>query len=180
MKYVILLVNLILIGSRVNAQGVKPLAKAEEVLATSGALLEKQFYDIGKVKGIEVQILRVKNLSSKVEFNAVRLSYTYRSQYSSDEKIATLDAEEMDGLLKSMDYILNITIKENKTTYSEVVFTSRTGTRVGVYYDLIAEEWKAFVEIDKYKTNSSVFFGTNSLQELYNVFVKANEELSRP
>ena len=78
----------------------KELSQADQFSAQAGTLMEKQFLDIGTVKGIAVKVLKIKDLTSGTTKSALRLEYEYKSSYTNDTKVAILDADEIDGLIK--------------------------------------------------------------------------------
>ncbi len=144
----------------------KQTTQAEEFSATSGTLIEKQFIDIGKVKGISVQILKLKDLNSGVSKSALRFEYDYKSSYTSDTKIATLDLDEIDGLLKSLNNLKTKVFNSTRDVYTEITFRSRTGFEAGAYYDVDKSKWVAYVKLEKFDSKSQVFFSTDDLNSM--------------
>lgn len=80
-------------------------SKAIEFLKTDGSLLIKEFYDLVKVKGVECQVLVITNVVSKKKIGCLRLETKYSSSYSSDSCIGTLDSDELDACIQSLQYI---------------------------------------------------------------------------
>ena len=116
--------------------------------------MEKQFFDIGKVKGLEVKVLKFKDLNSGTTKNSLRFEYAVKSSYSSDTKIAALDADEIDGLIKSIKNLQTNVFPSTKDVYTEVTFKSRTGFEAGAYYNVEKNKWTAYVQVEKYDRNS--------------------------
>jgi hypothetical protein len=149
----------------------KQTTQAEQFSATAGTLIEKQFVDIGKVKGISVQVMKLKDLNSGTTKSALRFEYDYKSSYSSDTKVATLDLDEIDGLLKSMNNLKTNVFPSTRDVYTEVTFRSRTGFEAGSYYDVDKKKWVAYCKLEKFDNNSEVFLNTDDFSAML-VFVE--------
>lgn len=137
----------------------KITSQAEQFSAVSGTLIEKKFIDIGKVKGVSIQVMKLKDLNSGESISALRFEYEYRASYTSisDTKIAHLDLDEIDGLIKSMKNIKTTVFPSIPTIYTEVTFTSRTGFKAGAYYDMTKAKWFTYVKLEKFDSDSRVF-----------------------
>ncbi len=124
-----------------------PLSEAEQVSGKAGSLVEKQFASMGKVKGVGVEVMTVRNLSDKSEVRAVRFSYTEPKQYAS-EKASVLDKDELDGLIASLRTLKGL-FAEKRDNYTEVTYSSRTSFKAGAYYDVKHGMWQGFVEVGR-------------------------------
>jgi len=155
----------------------KQTTQAEQFSATAGTLIEKQFVDIGKVKGISVQVMKLKDLNSGTSKTALRFEYEYKSSYTSDTKIATLDLDEIDGLIKSMNNLKTIVFPSTRDVYTEVTFKSRTGFEAGAYYDVDKAKWVAYAKLEKYDSNSQVFFNTEDFASMLTLVEQAKTKM---
>jgi len=130
--------------------------KLELFLAEKGKLSVKEFFALGKVSG---------NARTKVELTAVVI-YTPGEE---DERLrglkievinaggsyvkrksSFLDLEEIDGLLKAIDYVVGLSKEWEgvQKEYIEVVFSTKDDFRVGFYQRGIKQ--KAFVSSGTY------------------------------
>jgi hypothetical protein len=114
-----------------KSQTEEKLSNVEKFSEQAGSLLEKTFLKIGSVKTLEVVVLKVKDINTGKGFSALR--FEYELPYTKDQKINAVDQDEVDALTKSMNAMFAIfnTTKEN---YTEVVFKSRSGFKIGSYY----------------------------------------------
>ena len=80
----------------------KEMSNLEKFSAKSGTLIQKDFTNVGSVKGISIQVAKLKDLNSDVSLSALRFEYEYKGNYSSDTKIAVLDKDEIEGLIESI------------------------------------------------------------------------------
>jgi hypothetical protein len=81
-------------------------SKAVEFSARDGSLIKREFTKLGKVGGVDFQVLLLTDVLKNEKLACLRLTTTYYSSASrsSDEYIGTLDADEIDACLKSLDY----------------------------------------------------------------------------
>lgn len=79
-----------------HTQDPAPMSEAEKISTKAGALVETQFVDIGTVRGVDVNLMVVKSLTDQSTTQALRVSYTKVTQYTSDTKISVLDKDEID------------------------------------------------------------------------------------
>jgi len=125
-----LILFLLLVGFTCNAQDAptnSDLSKAEEFSSKSGRLIQKQYLEMDKIKGIEIKVVKYSDLISKENVTAVHFSKVVTTQYTSDTKIARLDADEIDGLIKSIQKIEVEVFPRKPTAYTEVLYKSRSG-----------------------------------------------------
>ena len=155
----------------------KELSQAEQFSATAGTLIEKQFVDIGKVKGISVQVMKLKDLNNSTSKSALRFEYEYKSSYTSDTKIATLDLDEIDGLIKSMNGLKTNVFPSTRDVYTEVTFTSRTGFKAGAYYDVDKAKWVAYMKLEKFDSNSQVYLTTEDFASMLTLIEQAKSKI---
>jgi hypothetical protein len=155
----------------------KQTTQAEQFSATAGTLIEKQFVDIGKVKGISVQVMKLKDLNSGTSKTALRFEYEYKSSYTSDTKIATLDLDEIDGLIKSMNNLKTTVFTSTRDVYTEVTFRSRTGFEAGAYYNVDKAKWVAYIKLEKFDSNSQVFFNTEDFASILTFVEQAKTKM---
>lgn len=153
------------------------LTQAEQFSSQSGTLIEKQYLEIGKVKGIKVEIAKFKDLNSSIEKNALRFEYEYKSSYSTDTKIASLDSDEIDALIKSIKNLQNSVFTTTREIYTEITFKSRTGFEAGAFYGVDKAKWSAYVQIEKFDRNSTVFLSTEELISLLGLIEKAKAKM---
>lgn len=135
----------------------KELTQAEQFSKRSGTLIERQFISIGKIKEVEVKVLKIKDLNSEVDDSALRIEYEYRGSSITDTKIAHLDEDEMEGLVKSIKNLQTSVFGSKRESYTEVSFTSRTGFQAGAYFETLKNKWVAFVQVEKYDSKSIVY-----------------------
>ena len=150
----------------------EPATKIEQFSERSGRLIQKEFIDIGVVKTVDVQVLRLTDLIDGTTTSGVRLSYTA----SNDVKTAFLDADEVDGLIKSIAALKNA-FTTQKATYTEIVFVSRGGFRAGAYFSPAGSKWTTFIRLERFDTRSSVFMATEDFDKLASLLETGKAQL---
>ncbi len=155
----------------------KQTTQAEQFSSQAGTLIEKQFIDVGKVKGITIQVMKLKDLNSGTTKTALRFEYEYKSSYTSDTKIATLDLDEIDGLLKSMNNLKTNVFTSTRDVYTEVTFRSRTGFEAGAFYDINKSKWTAYVKLERFDSNSEEFLNTDDFSTMLTLIEQAKAKM---
>ena len=141
-------------------------------LAEKGKLIIKEFYKLGKVGG---------SSRSKIEFTAVviyepgqederlrglQIEVTTSGGTYVKRETSFLDLEEIEGLLKAIDYIVNLSKewKDVQKEYIETVFSTKDDFRIGFYQEGIKQ--KAFASSGTY---GRVFCRFPMLQKLSSI-----------
>ncbi|WP_192822801.1 hypothetical protein [Rufibacter sp. LB8] len=152
-------------------------SKADLFSAKSGTLIEKEFLDVGKVKGVEVQVIVLKDLIHAAKTSAVRFAAVTGSGYSAGTKIGSVDADELEGLIKSIKLIQSSLLPSSPANYTEVSFTSRGGFEAGCYYSQDKKKWSAYLKLSKFDSNSMVFMSPEELVQVLALLELAKAKL---
>jgi hypothetical protein len=145
---------------------VSTISKGEEFSAQAGKLIEKQFLSIGKLKGLRIDVVKFKDLVSGATASTLRFEYDVKKTYTTDTKRASIDADEIEGLIKSLKILKSDVLTTSRDIYTEVIFKSRTGFQAGAYWDLKTSSWKGFIQVEPYSSDSFISMSTNELEEL--------------
>ncbi|MBR3064534.1 MAG: hypothetical protein IKG90_02665 [Bacteroidales bacterium] len=179
-KSFVLLISLFVVATafaQTQTDEEKTTSKTLEFLSKDGSFIVKEFYDVGKVKGVECQVLIATDVVKKEKMGCLRLEKTYYSSYSSsgDSYIGTLDYDELDACIKSIDYIIETLLPSGPSVYTESEYKTRDNVKVGAFYDEKKNTWSAFVYTKGHTSRSAAFFDSSSLSDLKNVMIKAKE-----
>lgn len=172
MKKALLVIAVVLI-TFVSVAQEKSESKTLEFMSEGSSLIKKEFYDLGSVKGVKCQVLIVTNLLQNTKLGCLRLETTYPSYSSSDTYIGTLDYDEIDDCIKSIDYIKNNILTSIPDIYTETQYSTRDNIQVGAYYSEKKASWTAYVYTKAYTSRSAAFFDSTSLAALVAVMTKA-------
>jgi hypothetical protein len=154
----------------------RELSNIEKFSAKSGTLIEKKFIDIGSVKSVKVRVLRLTDLVSNARMSGVRLEYEHSGRLGSDTKIAFLDPDEVDGLLKSIDVLKSKVFISNPDSYTEVEFNSRGGFEAGGFFS--KGEWATFLKLERFDRDSFVFLKPEDFDVLKDLLQQAKAKFS--
>ncbi|WP_157607972.1 hypothetical protein [Seonamhaeicola sp. S2-3] len=149
----------------------KELSNAEKFSSKSGTLIEKEFLDVGTLKKAEIKVIHYTDLISNESVSALRFEYEVASSYSSDTKVASLDADEIDGLIKSIKMMQEKVFTSSPTNYTEVTYKSRGGFEAGCYWS--KGDWGTYLKLEKYDGKSYVFLKKDDFPELLTLLEKA-------
>lgn len=150
-------------------------SNAEKFSERSGSLIQKAFIDIGDLKKCELKVIHYTDLVSNQKTSALKFEYDYKSTYSSDTKAAVLDADEIDGLIKSIRIIQDKIFPSTPTNYTEVSFRSRSGFEAGCYSK--KDSWSAYIKLERFDSNSYVFIEKEDLTKLLTLLEQAKAKL---
>lgn len=123
----------------------KELSNAEKFSAKNGRLLKREFVDVGEVNGAKIQVLYITDMSDNQKISCVRFE---QERYGERTRIATIDSDELDGLIKALKIMQEKVFATTPTTYTEVEFKSRGDFEAGCYFS--GDEWSVYISIDRY------------------------------
>jgi len=179
MKIIVIIFFGLLLTSLAFSQTIdeRRTTRAEQFGATAGVLIEKYFIDIGKVKGIKIQVMKLKDIHNRTSKAAL---YFFRD----DEPLyktgyAFLDIDEVDGLIKSMNYIMTTVLTSTRNVDTQITFRSRTGFALSVSYftDRTKPEWHILFEVEESNYESWVDFNTEDFASMLKLLVKAKTKM---
>ncbi len=153
-------------------------SKTEKFTSASGRLIKREFIDIGRSNGCEFKVMHMTDLITNEKISALRIEKKVAGTYTTDTKIAVLDADEIDALLKSFRAI-KTALGTTPAVYTEISFTSRGGFEAGSFYSTEKSKWSIYMKLEEYDSNSYVFMKTEDLDELIALAEKAKEELGK-
>lgn len=136
MKMVIKIIFILFVFNISFAQEkINVLSNAEIFSSQAGTLIEKEFLDIGRInKTTEIKILKITDMISGDSIKSLRITTDVTGSYSTETKIAQLDSDEIDGLIKSLIIIKENVFNTNASNYTEITFKSRSGFEAGCYW----------------------------------------------
>lgn len=146
-------------------------SKAVEFMAVDGTFLIKEFYDLPKVKGVGCTVLIMTNVVSGKKMGCFRLETQYHSQYSNDSYIGTLDSDELDACIQSLEYIKNILLISTPEIYTEATYKTRDGVKLGAYFS--KSKWTAYVYTKSHTSRSAEFLDVASIDSFITVMQQA-------
>jgi hypothetical protein len=152
---------------------VKEISNIEKFNSRSGTIFKKEFINIGKIKNCDIQVYKTHDLISKEKRSGVRFEFEYRSSVSNDTKIAVLDGDEIDGLIKAIEIIKSDILTTKSENYTEVTFKSRSGFEAGCFNSNESTNWSAYIKLEKYDNRSMVFLKNSELEDLIPILQNA-------
>lgn len=151
------------------------ISNAEKFSAKAGTLLQKEFYDIGEIKGCKLMVIHYTDLIGTQKTSSLKFEFEYSGKYTSDTKAAVLDADEIDGLIKSITMMQEKVFPTSPSTYTEVSFKSRGGFDAGCYSS--KGSWSTYMKLEKYDKDSYVWLTKDDFPTLLNLLQHAKAKL---
>ena len=131
----------------------KTESKTLEFMSRGSSLIKKEFYDLESVKGVECKVLIVTDLLENKKIGCLRLETTYTGYSTSDTYIGTLDYDEIDDCIKSINYIdcfIKSCDAENDKQLINAIH-NWLSTEIYVPYEIITIEYINFATGQKYR-----------------------------
>lgn len=151
----------------------KELSNAEKFAYSAGALIQKKFIAIGSVRKVDLIAVHYLDLNSLDTLTALRFEYFVASTNRTVTKIATVDLDEMDGLIAAVKMIQEKVHSANLINRTEVSYRTRGEFEVGCY--LKDQEWTAYLQLFSCDFDSRVRLKEGDLSQLLGLLEKAKE-----
>ena len=152
-------------------ENVKEESKSETIkfLKKDGACFKKEFYDLGNVKGVECKVLIITDVVENSKIGCLRLEVRTH--------IGTLDYNEIDACIKSLEYIKSI-IENKPSVYTEIEYVTNDGIEIGAFYSdkytvVYNQGWNAYVETDNFISGSTEYFAPKNINSLIEILHNA-------
>lgn len=150
-------------------------SNAEKFSKKVGSLMQRVYFEIGTVKGAKLTVVHYTDLMTQVKQSALRFEYESADKYSTDTKKAVLDADEIDGLIKSINIIMHNVLSVNPTEYTEVDFRTRGGFEAGCFWSKL--KWSTYLKLEKYDGKSYVWLEPEDFSVLLKLLEQAKVKL---
>lgn len=160
------------------AENSQSKSKTLEFLEKDGSFIQKEFYPLGKVKGVECEVLILTNLLNKQKMGCLRLKTTYYNRVGgNDTYIGTLDSDELSASVQSLQFIKDQLMPTNPSTYTEAEYKTRDGVKLGAYSS--DKGWKSYVYTKGYTSRSAEFFDASHIDSLIGYLNQAKDMITQ-
>lgn len=178
MKIIIILISVLTVNLSYGQTKTteKELSNAQKFSSKAGTLIQKEFLEVGTIKKALIKVIHYKDLISLDSVSSVKFEYEVVGKYSSDTKAASLDADEIDGLIKSMKMMQEKVFIATPLNYTEVTYKSRGGFEAGCYWS--KGDWSTYLKLEKFDGKSYVFLKKEDFPELLTLLEKAKQMLN--
>lgn len=153
----------------------KEQSNAEVFSSKAGTLMQKEFVEIGTLKKAKVQVLYYTDLISNMKKSALKFELEVASTYSTDTKVAVLDVDEIDGLMKSIKLMQDKVMVTVPANYTEVYYRSRGGFEGGCFTSKGA--WSSYLKLERFDGKSYVWLEAADLTTLYGLLEQAKAKM---
>jgi hypothetical protein len=151
-------------------------SKLETFSLKTGSLIKKEFTKIDEIKKVEIQTLVITDLLSKTSTKGIKLETSVSKSYGSSTKACFLDADEIDGFVRSGQLLLQELATAKSDNYIEYQYTSRDGFQSGAYSN-DKKEWSYFLKLEKFDGDSYVFLSKADFEKIIAAIETAKSRL---
>ena len=143
------------------------------------SLMERKYFDIGTIPGVEFQNIVISNVQSGEKVGALRL---ITSDYSSVLKrsetfIGTIDSDELESCIKALEFMNNIVNTQDITEVdTEYEFRSRDNVRICIFTSR-KKSWEMVIQPVQYSNRSSLYLKADKMPEIIELTKKAKAQL---
>ena len=177
-KNLIIIATACMFSLQIHAQAPakeKEQSNAEAFSAKAGTLMQKEYIEIGTLKKSKVQVLYYTDLISNIKKSALKFEIDVVTSYATDTKVAILDVDEIDGLMKSIKLMQDKVIPTIPASYTEVYYRSRGGFEGGCFTSKGA--WSCYLKLEKFDGKSYVWLESADLSTLYGLLEQAKAKM---
>ena len=152
-----------------------PKSQLEVFSERAGSMIKKEYFDVGKVNHITFQVLKLTDILTNTTVVGLRMEGQSSGTYSTT-KAAFIDADEVDGLIKALNYVnttvLNHTPPENDIEYN---FHTRSGFAAGIFN--YRNKWMGYLKLVRFDNDSQFDFTSEDFEKVKDIIVEAKGKL---
>lgn len=154
----------------------KPQSKTEAFANQTGVLIEKKFIELGYLDQADVRLQKMKNLSNRQTAYGMRFEYLPGNEVVSNVRIAYIDSDEMDELVKAIAIIHSDIVNKKPKELNEITFVCRSGLVVGYFFDITKNKWILYIQLQQGDSRSTIKIGDNGFKQLLDFIKEAKAE----
>lgn len=183
MKKILLSAALILSVLTINAQetleNTNSTSKAIEFSKKDGIFLKKEQEEIGTIDKINFTNIYLENVLTKEKTLALKLQSSMYTSAGMMEYSGTLDSDELDACIQSLTYIKESCIGTVPELYTEMIYRTRDGVKIGAYYDVTNKknQWTIFIQTSTMTYRSLNTIKEENLQKVIDLFIEAKNKM---
>lgn len=148
----------------------------DRISSMPGAIIKKEISDIGEIKKLRVQLVKVSNTTNKdQQFLLARLVYDEKDMNSPMAKAVYLDMPAIDELTRSFDQARAGITANPGSGYGEITFKTRDGVTGGYYSS--KGTWAPFLRISEGDPGSYVLFEKEDQDKLLSLLDLCKQKL---
>lgn len=157
----------------------KSNSKTVEFLKKDGSIFKKEFYKLPYIgtnfySKMEDEVLIITDLKTNEKRGCFRL----KTKSSNNEYIGTLDPDELDAAIMSLEKMLNDIVPNQTDTYTEVTYKTRDGVEIGTFVNKNGKDWTFYVQTKSYTNSSFASFKSDEMTVLVDNLKKAKEMIA--
>ena len=169
-KLLLLLLLVIPLGLSAQEEKEQPSKSKTIMFQEKGnSLIERKFYEIGAIPGVEFQNIVLKDLETGSKVGSLRLITHVFSMVrkETEEFIGVIDSDELEPCIKALEFMNEIASKgidrvDGETT--EYEYRSRDNVRICLYQS--KNNWKLVIQPENYIRRSSCYLKIDVLPDI--------------
>ena len=155
-----------------------PLSKIAVFSSQPEALIQRQMTEIGVVRGMRVQSVVATDLFTGTRMKGARFEIQSPATTGTrDQRTVLLDPEDVDGLIRSAEFLKSNVLNTFPDSYTDVYFSTRDGVSIGAkFFD---RQWHAALTLERSDANSTVALRLEDLNQLLDLLQQVKAKLKQ-
>lgn len=187
MKIFLLVCSILLSSISLYAQGPQGMAQnaeppvvrdnfIERQLKMPGTILRKEISDIGEIKNLKLQLVKLTNLlNNEQQFLYMRFVYQYKDINSPEVKCTYTEMSGIDELTRDFNNLQAQLFSKTSTGYSEASFRTRDGIEAGCYWS--KGGWAIYMKVSASDNESYILLEKEDFNKLMSLLDLAKSKL---
>lgn len=147
----------------------------DRLLRQPNAMLKQDISDIGELKNVKVQLVKISNMSNAdMQFKVVRFAYAYNDINTPAVKAVYLDMGGIDEIAHNFITLQSKLLSQKSDTYSETMFKTRDGIIGGCYW--AKDGWAPYLKLAD-TDDSYIVLGKDDLNKLVTMLDEVKSKL---
>lgn len=156
-------------------------SKAVAFMDKDGTLIKKEVYELEgeNIRGLSFENIVLTDVITQEKTAAMRITtFNYTQAFrNTEEFIGTLDYDELDACIQSMEYIQNNMVNDTPSVYTECGYQSRDGLSITAFWSS-KNKWRLAVKTKKYISRSQTFISIDKLPQIIEKMKSARAQIS--
>ena len=139
-------------------------------------LLEKQIFDIGKIKNLNFQKIILKDSKDNSSFSVLGIMTFFETFDSISKRTITFDKEEVNLLINNLQ-ILEQKTSSKPSTESKYKYLTKNYLEVGSSFNEISNSWTYYIKLPNSSSQNPILLDKTEFKELLNILKKIEKDL---
>lgn len=139
-------------------------------------LLEKQIFNIGKVKDLNFQKIVFKDSKENKTFSVLGIMTFFETFDSISKRTITFDKEEVSSLIENLQTLEQKTVSKPNTE-TKYKYLTKNYLEIGSTFNEELNSWTYYLKLPNSSSQHPILFDKSEFKELLNILKKVEKDL---